>query len=279
LESGMILRVHTPTFPLNKFVNPIIYYEGFNPGHRMDRFLPDGNAEFIIELTDNPKYIYDNETLAERQACRYAWVSGVRTQPITIPSGRDSRMLVVTFRKGKAHPFYTFPMTELANLVVDADLVFGKNLRELRERLLHAPSIPDMFLKVENFLLQQAGDSLHASAPAKCVEYAVSNIAKLPTVLGFQRLSSQIGYSQKHFIDLFKRQVGVPPKQYLKIMRFQKAVQEIENNRSVQWSRLAMESGFYDQAHFINDFKIFSGFTPNEYIKRKTEALNYIPVG
>lgn len=275
----MILEVHTPAFPLNQFVDHFIYFEGFNPVHRMDRFLPDGNAEFIIELTGTPKYIYDNETLTELQAFRYAWVSGVRTQPITIPAGRDSRMLVVAFKKGKAHPFYEFPMTELANLVVGADLVFGKKVRELRERLLHTASIPHMFLMVEDFLLQQGGDSLHASATSNCVEYAVSNIAKQPTTLGFQRLSSQIGYSQKHFIDLFKKQVGVPPKQYLKIMRFQKAVQEIENNRSVQWSKLAMESGFYDQAHFINDFKIFSGFTPNEYIKRKTEALNYIPVG
>lgn len=275
----MILQVHTPVVPLNQFVNHFIYFEGFNPVHRMDRFLPDGNAEFIIELTDNPKYIYDNETLSEIQSFRHAWVSGVRTQPITIPAGRDSRMLIVAFKKGKAHPFYEFPMTELANLVVDANLVFGRDLRELRDRLLHAPSIHHMFLLVEKFLLQQAGDSLHASNPSKCVEYVVSNIAKQPTALGFQRLSSQIGYSQKHFIELFKRQVGVPPKQYLKIMRFQKAVQEIGNNPSIQWSRLAMESGFYDQAHFINDFKFFSGFTPDVYLKRKTETLNYVPVG
>ena len=275
----MILQVHTPAFPLHQFVDHFIYFEGYNPGHRMDRFLPDGNAEFIIELTDNPKYIYDNETLTEIQSFRHAWVSGVRTQPITIPAGRDSRMLIVTFKKGKAHPFYEFPMTELANLVVDANLVFGKNLRELRDRLLHSPSISHMFLLVEKFLLQQAGDSLRASTPSKCVEYVVSNIAKQPTTLGLQQLSSQIGYSQKHFIDLFKRQVGVPPKQYLKIMRFQKAVQEIENNRPIQWSRLAMESEFYDQAHFINDFKVFSGFTPNEYIRRKRETLNYIAVG
>ncbi len=275
----MILQVHTPTFPLHKFVDHFIYYEGFNPVHRMDRFLPDGNAEFIIELTGNAKHIYDNETLTELQTFRHAWVSGVRTQPITIPSGRDSRMLIVAFKQGKARPFYDFPMTELADLVVDADLVFGRKIRTLREQLLHSNSIRQMFVLVENFLLGQAGDALHANTPSQCVEYAVSNIMNQPTIPGFQQLSAQIGYSQKHFIDLFKQQVGVPPKQYLKIMRFQKAIQEIENNKSIQWSSIAAESGFYDQAHFINDFKDFSGFTPNEYMKRKTAALNYIPVG
>ena len=274
----MILEVHTPDFPLNKFINHFIYYEGFNPVHSMDRFLPDGNAEFIIELTDNTKYIYDNETLTELQTFRHAWVSGVRTQPITIPSGRDSRMLIVAFKKGRARPFYDFPMSELADLVVDADLVFGKRIRDLREQLLNTPSIKEMFLLIEKFLLQRSGDSLHANTPSKCIEYAVSNIANQPNILDLQKLTRQIGYSQKHFIDLFKKQVGVSPKQYLKIMRFQRAIQEIENNKSIQWSNIAAESGFYDQAHFIGDFKIFSGFTPGEYMKRKTESLNYIPV-
>lgn len=275
----MIIQVHNPAFPLHEFVNHFIYYEGFNPVHSMDRFLPDGNAEFIIELTDNTKHIYDNKTLTELQSFRHAWVSGVRTQPITIPSGRNSRMLIVAFKKGKAHQFYRFPMSELANLVVDADIVFGEKMHELREKLLNTPSIPQMFLLVEHFLLQQAGDSLHANTPSKCIEYAVSNIMNQPNIMGFQQFSSQIGYSQKHFIDLFKKHVGVPPKQFLKIMRFQKVVQEIESNKSIQWSNVAMESGFYDQAHLISDFKDFSGFTPSEYIKRKAETPNYIPVG
>ncbi len=275
----MILQVHSPVFPLQKFVDHFIYFEGFNPVHSMDRFLPDGNAEFIIDLTDNPKHIYDNESLTELQSCRHAWVSGVRTQPITIPSGRDSRLLIVAFKKGKAHPFYDFPMSELANLVVDAGIVFGNKLHELREHLLNTLSVPQMFVLVEHFLLQQAGDSLHANTQAKCIEYAVSNIVNQPNIQGFQNLTSQIGYSQKHFIDLFKKQVGVPPKQFLKIMRFQKAIQEIENTKSIQWSDIATESGFYDQAHFINDFKGFSGFTPSEYIRRKAETPNYIPVG
>ena len=275
----MIFQVHTPVFPLQKFVRHFIYYEGFDPVHSMDRFLPDGNTEIIVDLTDNVQYIYDNETLTKIQTCRHAWVSGVRTQPITIPSGKGSKILIVAFKKGKAHQFYDLPMSELADKVVDADLVFGQKIHDLREQLLNTNSISQRFLLIEKFLLQQAGDSLNANTPSKCVEFAVSNIINQPNNLGFQYLSSQIGYSQKHFIDLFKKQVGVSPKQYLKIMRFQKAVLEIEANKSVQWSHVALESGFYDQAHFISDFKNFSGFTPKEYLKRKTETLNYIPVG
>jgi AraC-like DNA-binding protein len=72
--------------------------------------------------------------------------------------------------------------------------------------------------------------------------------------------------------------VGVSPKQYLKILRFQRAIAAIESTETIQWSQIALQSGYYDQAHFIHDFRHFSGFTPNEYIKRKASTLNYIPV-
>lgn len=275
----MILRIYKPVFPLDNFVAHLVYYEGLSTPHNLDRFLPDGNTELIINLTETPQFIYDNETLREIQTCRRGWISGVRTQPITIPSGRDSRMLVVAFKKGKAFPFYRFPMPELSDLVVEADLAFGRTFDDLREKLLAATTVVRMFELVEEFLLRRAGEAIEDSAVARCVDYALLGIVHRPTGASLQRLSEQIGYSQKHFIHLFKTQVGIPPKGYLRIMRFQKAVAALESNNVSPWSSLALACGFYDQAHFINDFRHFSGFTPNEYVARKTALLNYVPVG
>ena len=274
----MIRQIHQPVFPLSEFVESFIYYHGLEISHNLDRFLPDGNTELIIDLTEYPQHIYHNETLQEIQICRHAWVSGVRTRPITIPSGRGSRMLIVAFKKGKAFPFYPFPLGELTDLVVEADLPFGRKFHDVREQLLYAKSVDEMFKLVEGFLLQQARDDLREEIPARCIEYALSSIIREPSIQRIQQLGEEIGYSQKHFIDLFKQQVGVTPKGYLRIMRFQKAICAIESNKSISWKRIALESGYYDQAHFIHDFKHFSGFTPSEYIQRKTTQLNYIPV-
>ena len=275
----MVFQLYVPVFPLNKFIEHFFYYEGLSPAHNKERFFPDGNTEIIFDLTENIQYIYDNESLREIQACRYAWVSGVRTRSITIPSGNGSRMLVVAFKKGKAHPFYPLPMSEIADQVLSADLIFGRKILELREQLLAAASIQQMFRLVENFLLRLAHETIATEINMNCIEYALVQIVQQPTIISFQHLPDQIGYSQKHFINLFKKQVGVAPKQYLKIMRFQKAIMEIENHDSIQWSKIAREGGFYDQAHFINEFKSFSGFTPNEYMKRRSDSINYIPVG
>lgn len=274
----MVFHAHRPDFPLDQFIESLIYFDGLTAPHNLDRFLPDGNTEIIIDLTEHPQYIYDNETLQEIQTCRYAWISGVRTQPITIPSGTGSRMLVVAFKRAKAFPFYSFPMNEITDTVVEADMVFGKKVHNLREQLLAARSSEGMFQLMEQFLLHQAGSALEEETSTRCIEYAVSSIIHRPGAQRLHQLSDEIGYSQKHFIHLFRQQVGVSPKQYLKIMRFQKAIYTIENNGFTSWGRIALESGYYDQAHFIQDFKYFSGFTPKEYIKRKMTTLNYIPV-
>lgn len=275
----MIFKTYLPVYPLNDFVDNFFYYEGFNPEHNVDRFLPDGNTEIVIDLTENPKYIYDNETLKEIQACHNVWVSGVRTEYITIPSGKESRMLVITFKKGRAYPFYPLPVNELTDYVVDADLIFGNTIIQLREKLLSADSIDQMFLLVQDFLLQVADQSLISTVPSKCIDFAITSIVQNPGIVQLNDLSNRIGYSQKHFIDLFKKHVGVSPKTYIRIIRFQQAIMEIERKTINNWSHIALESGFYDQAHFINDFKIFSGFTPNEYLTMKTDQLNYVPVG
>lgn len=274
----MTLRIQVPSVPLCDFISAFIYVDSADPAHLMDRFLPDGNTELILNLGKRPQYIYDNETLKEIQTCHRAWASGVRTQPITIPSGKGSRMLIVAFKKGKAYPFYPMPMSEIADWVVEADDVFGSRLLELREQLLASESIDQMFSRVEAFLLRQAGNALCSNIPARCIDYAVSKMINQPNRLDFQQLSDEIGYSQKHFIDLFKQQVGVSPKQYMKIMRFQSAIREIEKNESVHWSEIALQSGFFDQSHFIHEFRNFSGFTPSEYMQRKADTLNYVPI-
>lgn len=275
----MLLRIHRPTFPLDGFVESLIYYEGVVTAHALERFLPDGNTEFIISLSEEPQFIHHNVSLNVLQSCRRSWVSGVRTQPITIPSGVGNRMLVVAFKKGGGHPFYPFPMNEIMDTVVDADQIFGSEVLFLWEQLLHASSIDEMFLLVESFLLKKAGDRMHARVETGCVKHAVDHILSQPSETRLQTLVEQIGYSQKHFIGLFKRSVGLPPKQYMRILRFQQAIRRMEKNGSpCDWTELALQTGFYDQAHFINDFRNFSGFSPTEYLRLKSNTLNYVPV-
>ncbi len=272
----MIYRAHIPAFPLNQFIEVFIYFERVEHAHNVDRFLPNGDSEILIDFHDTPQFIYDNNTLKEIQACHHVWASGLRTEPITIPSGNGAAMMVISFKKGMAAPFFPFPMEEVSDFVVDADLVWGSDFGDLRERMLETKDIDLRFRYVEEFLLKKFGPKLNLNP---CVAFAVGEMIERPDRLSIARMSEKIGYSQKHFTEMFRKQVGVTPKSYLKIMRFQKAVRVIDAANEIDWGEIALSCGFYDQAHFINDFKHFSGFTPEQYSKIYTNYQNYIPVG
>jgi AraC-like DNA-binding protein len=272
----MIFQAHIPQYPLDQFIEVIVYFERVEHAHTIDRFLPNGDTEILIDFHDSPQYIYDNNSLKEIQACHHVWASGVRTEPITIPSGNGAAMMVISFKKGMAYPFFPFPMDEMSDCVLDADLVWGLEFGYLRERLLATKDVDLRFAIVEEFLLKKFGAGLDLNP---CVAFAVNEMLVRPDRLSIARMNDKIGYSQKHFTEIFRRSVGVTPKSYLKIMRFQKAVRTIDGASRPDWGSIALDCGFYDQAHFINDFKHFSGFTPDEYARIHTNYQNYIPVG
>jgi AraC-like DNA-binding protein len=272
----MIYEAFIPSFPLNQFIESFVYFCGFNPSHSVDRFLPDGNTYVVIDLTDYPKFIYDNNTLKEIQSCKNVWFSGIRNKFITIPSGRDSEMFIINFCKGKAYPFVEMPMNELADYVVDGELVMSNQILDMRETLLDLLTIKQKFIYAEQFLLKSFLKKLTVNP---FVDFSVNRIIQSPHQLSIQHLADKVGYSQKHFIKIFREHVGLTPKAFLKIMRFQKAIKEIEATKTANWAAIAGEAGYYDQAHFINDFKEFSGFTPKQFMKMQGEFTNYIALG
>ncbi len=271
----MIFELHIPSFPLNQFIESFIYYRDYNPVHTVDRFLPDGNVNIVFDLTDYPKYIYDNESLKEIQTCRNVWFSGLRSKYITIPSGKDSEMFIINFHKGKSYPFVQTPLSELTDSVVDGDLVLTSEIMDMRSMLLESALITQKFKVAEDFLLLKFRKRLVVNP---FIDFAVSKILASPGQSSIQEISSKVGYSQKHLIKLFKDHVGMTPKGFLKIIRFQKAIQEIDAAKKISWAGLALECGYYDQAHFIHDFKTFSGFSPNEYLLKQSEYLNYVAI-
>ncbi len=272
----MIFRTHIPRFPLDQFVAIFVYFDDVSMPHNFDRFMPNGDTEILIDFHDAPQFIYDNTSLKEIQACNRVWASGLRTEPITIPAGNKSEMMVLSFKKGMASPFFPFPMNEIADSVVDADLVWSTDFGMLREQLLATKDIDERFRIVEDFLIREFQSQM---AINPCVAFAIGEMTERPDEISIARMNAKIGYSQKHFTEMFRRQVGVTPKSYLKIMRFQKAVRTIDSADNINWGQVSLECGFYDQSHFINDFKHFAGFTPEQYAKIQTNYQNYIPVG
>lgn len=270
----MILKLFTPRPPLSEFVELFTFYSDFFPDHRIERLLPEGVVEMVVDLTEDAKFIYDNQSLAELQTCRKAWISGMRSSFISISALPGSSMFVVRFKPGMARPFLQMPVDELENRVVDAECIVP-GIGMVREEMIAARSPEAKCRIMQSHLMKRCGD---AQPIHSVVLHALNRMNAVASGIAIGEVVGECGYSHKHFIKLFKSEVGTSPKSFLRIMKFQQAIQALECRKNVDWAQLAHECGYYDQAHFINEFRAFCGFSPGDYLKEKGDFVNYIPI-
>jgi transcriptional regulator GlxA family with amidase domain len=92
------------------------------------------------------------------------------------------------------------------------------------------------------------------------------------------RVTGKIGMSQRRAAQLFHEQIGVSPKTFHRVRRFQRTLLRLRGVRQADWAELAVECGYYDQAHLSHDFRQIAGMTPSGYVAAATEHLNHVPL-
>ncbi|MCB0401080.1 MAG: AraC family transcriptional regulator [Flavobacteriales bacterium] len=252
----------------------MLYHKDHYPEHAMEKYLPDGTINIIFELTGTPKYIFDNQTKKRIQECQDVWFSGVLKDYITI-SAECEEMIVLVFKPGSGFPLIHQSVDKYTNKVLPANEVLGKPISDLLTKL-KAPSTPEeKFIEVERWIFNQVKqDDFYT----EIIQYAIHAIEKSPSYINIANLSKKLGYSQKQFIQLFKKYVGITPKQFHRITRFNEILRSVENKKDVMWTEEANNCGYFDQAHFIKDFQSFSGLNPSKYLKDMDMHPNFVPV-
>ncbi len=267
--------LHIPSPPLDRYIEYFFLYDNLLSEHPRERFLPDGHIELVIDLRESTNYWCLEDNYAAMQTVRGGWISGVHRRFITIEAAQGASMLVVRFRPGCISSLLGIPAVEIAGQVVPMDALWGNNFQGLRQQLLEAVAPADKFARLEAFFLKK----LRKAEPANpVIDFALERLFSLDTGAGIAAIAEKSGYSHKHFVSLFYKHVGISPKAYSRVLKFQQAVQRLEQTRKPDWSQLAFTCGYYDQAHFINEFKAFSGIAPNFYLEKRGLHLNYLPV-
>jgi AraC-like DNA-binding protein len=155
------------------------------------------------------------------------------------------------------------------------ELLWRGAATEIREQLLAAASADAMFALLERNLMAQLVRPLELH-PA--IHFARRHICRMPHVATVSGVMESIGLSQRRFVELFHDQMGLTPKAFCRVRRFQRVLQAVHRRKSVDWAQVALDGGYYDQAHFIHDFRGFSGITPAAYLALATEHLNHVPM-
>jgi methylphosphotriester-DNA--protein-cysteine methyltransferase len=110
------------------------------------------------------------------------------------------------------------------------------------------------------------------------VELALRCFARLPHQVSVSAAAREAEVSPKKLIRLFAEEVGMTPKAYLRVSRFQRVLARIHAAQSVDWMEEVERHGYYDQPHFIHEFREFSGFTPTEYFRLRGPYLQHVPL-
>jgi AraC-like DNA-binding protein len=239
----------------------IWYYESYNPGHPRERLLPMGSMELVMTMEDIPG--------SAPMLC------GVHSRFMEIDTSRPETLLGVHFKPGGTVPFLKCAADEVQDSVVALADVQGSGAARLHERAREAKTPYDRIRLVEQYLLKGAVRPLKRH-PAVAV--ALGAFGETPSPASIAEITQRSGLCHRRFIELFRQEVGLTPKLYCRVQRFQQVIRFLSTRDEVDWSELALDCGYYDQAHFINDFKEFSGISPTAYLQKRTQHMNHVPL-
>ena len=265
LKIDTIFNFYKPKPPLSKFVDSFWLYEGYAPEQRTERILPTGTLELVINLRQNELLFYDAERPENCSRFSGAIVSGAHGRGLAPDTAEEVFVIGVHFKPGGAFPFLGLPAGDLADTHVDLETLWGLSAGRLRERLCEARTSAERFRLLQEALLSRLchGVEQHYAVSA-ALEMFVKNQAG-PRV---REAAKYLGLSQRRFIQVFKAEVGITPKLFSRIQRFQQTRTFIQHNPSINWADLAVDFGYFDQSHFIREFLEFSGLSPTDYINR-----------
>ncbi|MBZ5536656.1 MAG: AraC family transcriptional regulator [Acidobacteriia bacterium] len=269
----MAFHTYFPRAPLAHFVKWMWLSRGDHPPHRRERVLPNGTMQLLISLQERALRVYDREKTHQFQSFPASVVVGMQSEYSVIDTAAQASMIGVVFKPGGTSPFFKCPANELQEVHVPLESLWGAGAGVLRDRLLEAPAPADKFQILEQFLIHRAVRALELHP---VVAYALSQFQGAAPSKTISQVVDQTGYSARWFIQVFNESVGLTPKLFCRILRFQEVLHSLGDRQEIDWAEIALNCGYFDQAHFIHDFQGFSGISPTAYLAHRSEHVNHV---
>lgn len=222
-----------------------------------ERIIPTGCVNLVFHRGNSLFSITD------RKMQPSSFVSGHTASYTDISSPGKLNMIVVVFHPYGACAFFNSPMNEFLNANVSIADLGDTSYEELQDRVLNAPDNASAIHLIEQFLVKRLSISendYNYKRMAAAIEainhktYSINSLAEMTCL------------SYKQFNRLFTQYIGTGPKEFSRIIRFQRALNILETKKTFNLTQLSYESGFSDQSHLIREFKAISGYTPKEFL-------------
>jgi AraC-like DNA-binding protein len=235
----------------------------------VQRIIPTGLTELMLYFTPRPKILTDNKDLSDNVAL-HGHQNGFYDMELT----GELSVFSIVFQPQGLMQFFNFPLSEIFNRNVSLKDINGQAGRDLEEKMNEATTFEQRVSIVETYLFDLLKNNFdkfefrRINRVAELIKQTYGNI-------NVNQMASEACVSRKQFERIFAEHIGISPKQYLKIIRFQSAIFLKQKNNNLNMTELSYESGYFDQSHFINDFKSLSGLTPKQYFVENESCSDF----
>ena len=207
-------------------------------------------VDVVVVVSFGEEWLIDGER-------RTSFVGGLHeTQVTTEHAGRSSGMQI-NLAPPSAFMLFGLPLDSPARRTIPLDDVLGE--LSLAERLHERGDWPARFALLDALLSKRLDT---ARAASRGVAWAWQRLCASHGNVQIAALADELGWSRKRLVARFREQIGLPPKAVARLLRFERARSLAERTERPDWARIALECGYYDQSHLINDFRAVTGMTP-----------------
>jgi AraC-like DNA-binding protein len=266
-------HLYRPRQPLADYVEFFGHWRNRGSSYR-SRALPRGAVTIVFDVGRRQRldiFAADGRT---RLMVPPAVVTGPHSASYITDIAADEPAMAIHFLPGGAFPFLGIPLGDLEDKGVSLDEIWGRSGQELHQRLIEASSVAARFSIIEEFLLARARFSVRRHPG---VAAAIASIEANPSVQ-MAEVCRQAGLSTKRMIALFRAELGLAPKKYARVRRLQAALRHLGAG-AASGTRITAETGYFDQAHFIREFRSFTAMTPAQYGRQPIVLPSHVPAG
>lgn len=231
---------------------------------------PTGFASIVFNYGD--AYTVSNQQHACLKTPSF-FITGQATGRYELSLSGTIGMVGVVFKPAALGTFFNLPMFELTEERLDLKSVLGKSVEELGMRIAEMPMRIHRLKLLENWLLQ-----LHREKEKEFdgIDFAANLISENTGNIEIEELLGQVFMSRRQFERKFFNKVGVSPKYYIRIRRISHICNLLARQETANWQLLIGAGGYFDQAHFIKEFKHFLSVTPTQYFKHNKELVHFL---
>ncbi|MBT1700244.1 helix-turn-helix transcriptional regulator [Fulvivirgaceae bacterium PWU4] len=250
-------------FPPSSILAPYVKYYwtlAMDADHH-DVIYPSGHVELALNISDGKviTILGDNHIKMPNVE-----VFGQLTAPAHIVATKGTTILVVRFHAHASALFFPNQASDFTNDSIDLNDVFRGEPVELHDRVMEQNSIEHKIDALEKFLIRRLIRNDKNQGKLKLVEEICRHAMNSGEVFSVESLASHYGFSERYLQKLFLDFTGVSPKSFFTIQRFNRSL-ELLKSTTLSLTAIAHECGYYDQAHFIREFKAFTGITPSQF--------------